>query len=56
VIDTPGQRRFLATFLPEENFPPMNPAETVAAAALYLLCTAPKEMTGQTLDLFKING
>jgi 3-oxoacyl-[acyl-carrier protein] reductase len=56
LIDTPGQRRFMATMMPEDQFPPMSSAETVAAAALYLLCDAPKTMSGQSLDLFKISG
>jgi len=53
LVDTPGQRRLMATFMSVEQFPPMVAAETVSAAALYLLCDAPKEMNGQSLDLFK---
>lgn len=56
LVDTPGQRRLMATWMAEEDFPPMMSAESIAAAALYLLCDAPKAMTGQTLDLFKISG
>lgn len=56
LVDTPGQRRLMATWMAEDDFPPMMSAETVAAAARYLLCDAPKAMTGQTLDLFKISG
>jgi 3-oxoacyl-[acyl-carrier protein] reductase len=55
-IDTPGQRRLMAIFMPEDQFPPMTSAESVAAAALYFLCDAPKAMNGQSLDLFKIAG
>jgi 3-oxoacyl-[acyl-carrier protein] reductase len=56
LVDTPGQRRLMATFMPEDRFPPMISAESIAAAALYLLCDAPKAMTGQTLDLFNVRG
>ncbi len=34
LIDTPGQRRFMATWMAEEAFPPMMSSETVAAAVL----------------------
>ena len=54
LIDTPGQRRIFATMMPEDEFPPMDSAESVAAGVLYLLCDAPKTMTGHSLDLFKI--
>lgn len=56
MVDTPGQRRLLSTFMPEDKFPPMMTAEEIAAATLYLLYDAPKAMTGQTLDLFKVAG
>jgi 3-oxoacyl-[acyl-carrier protein] reductase len=54
MIDTPGQRRFLAKIMPEENFPPMDAPETVAAAVLFVLCDTARGMTGQSLDLFPI--
>lgn len=56
LIDTPGQRRLMRTLMPEDQLPPMEPAESVAAAVMYLLCDAPKSMTGQSLDLFKTVG
>ena len=54
MIDTLGQRRVLATLMPEDQFPPMESAESVAASVIYLLCDAPKTMTGHSLDLFNI--
>jgi 3-oxoacyl-[acyl-carrier protein] reductase len=54
LIDTPGQRRFMATLMPEDQFPPMESPEPVAAAVLYLLCEAPRGMTGQALQLFQV--
>ncbi|NOZ28120.1 MAG: SDR family oxidoreductase [Chloroflexi bacterium] len=54
MVDTPGQRRFLETFLPGRELPPMMSAESVAAAVVYLLCDTPREMTGQSIDLFGI--
>jgi 3-oxoacyl-[acyl-carrier protein] reductase len=56
LVDTPGQRRVMTLFMPEDQLPPMDPPESIAAAVLYLLCDAPKNMTGQSLDLFKIVG
>ena len=53
LIDTPGQRRLMATMMPEDKFPPMDSAESVARGVVYLLCDAPKTMTGQSLDLFQ---
>lgn len=52
MVDTPGQRKLLSELLPEDQFPPMMSAESVAAAVIYLLVDAPREMTGQSLDLF----
>jgi 3-oxoacyl-[acyl-carrier protein] reductase len=52
LINTPGQRRILATIVPESEFPPLDPPESVAAAVIYLLCDAPESLTGQTIDLF----
>ncbi len=52
LVDTPGQRRLMATFMSEDDFPPMATAESVAAGAIYLLCDAPETMTGKSLDLF----
>jgi hypothetical protein len=46
----------MTLFMPEDQLPPMDPPESIAAAVLYLLCDAPKNMTGQSLDLFKIVG
>jgi 3-oxoacyl-[acyl-carrier protein] reductase len=54
IVDTPGQRRLMAKLMPEEQFPPMDSPEFVAAAVLYLLCDGPTRMTGQSLDLFTI--
>lgn len=54
LIDTPGQRRLMATLMPEASFPPMEPAESVAAAVLYLLCETPPGMVGQALQLFEV--
>jgi 3-oxoacyl-[acyl-carrier protein] reductase len=56
LVDTPGQRRLMTLFIPEDQLPPMDPPESIAAAVVYLLCDAPKNMTGQSLDLFKIVG
>jgi len=56
LIDTPGQRRVMRLSMPENQFPAMDSAESVAAAVLYLLCDAPKSMTGQSLDLFQTGG
>lgn len=52
LVDTPGQRRIMGTMMPEDKFPPMNSAESVARGVLYLLCDAPRTMTGQSLDSF----
>ena len=52
LVDSPGQRQFMAKLMPEDEFPPMDSAESVAAAVLYLLCDAPRSMTGQSLDSF----
>lgn len=54
LIDTPGQRRLMRTMMPEDQLPPMESPEPVAAAVLYLLCDAPPGMTGQTLQLFQV--
>jgi NAD(P)-dependent dehydrogenase (short-subunit alcohol dehydrogenase family) len=54
LIDTPGQRRFMRTRMPEDKLPPMEPPEPVAAAVVYLLCEAPPGMTGQALQLFQV--
>ncbi|MCD6290168.1 MAG: SDR family oxidoreductase [Anaerolineae bacterium] len=54
MVDTPGLRRFLTAFSPGQELPPMMSAESVAAAVIYLLCDAPREMTGQSIDLFGI--
>jgi len=56
LVDTPGQRRLMTLFIPETQLPPLDPPESIAAAVVYLLCDAPKKMTGQSLDLFKIVG
>ncbi|MEW4490417.1 SDR family oxidoreductase [Thalassoglobus sp. JC818] len=54
LVESPGQKQFMARLMPEEEFPPMDSAESVAAAVLYLLCDAPKSMTGQSLDSFSL--
>jgi 3-oxoacyl-[acyl-carrier protein] reductase len=54
LIDTPGQRRLMRAMMTEDQLPPMESPESVAAAVLYLLCDAPPEMTGQTLQLFQV--
>lgn len=54
LIDTPGQRRFMATLMPADSLPPMECPDPIAAAVLYLLCEAPRGMTGQALQLFQV--
>jgi 3-oxoacyl-[acyl-carrier protein] reductase len=53
LIDTPGQRRLMTALLPPNTpLPPTETAESVAQAVLYILCDAPRTMTGQSLDTF----
>jgi 3-oxoacyl-[acyl-carrier protein] reductase len=55
LIDTPGQRRFMTAVLPPNTpLPPMETAESVAQAVLYILCAAPRTMNGQSLDTFGV--
>ncbi|MBV7329477.1 SDR family oxidoreductase [Chloroflexi bacterium TSY] len=54
LIDSPGQRRFMAAHMTQDQIPPMDETESVAASVLYLLCETPKNMTGQSLDLFGV--
>ncbi|MFV0361750.1 MAG: SDR family NAD(P)-dependent oxidoreductase [Suipraeoptans sp.] len=50
MLDTPGQRDYNHN-VGQDNAK-MGSPDSVAKAALYLLCDAPSVMTGQTLDLF----
>ena len=54
LIDTPGQQRFMESFMSKDELPPMDTAESVAAGVVYLLCDTPQPMIGQSLDLFDI--
>ncbi len=50
IVDTPGQRVYNHSVGQDDI--PMGSAADVAKAILYLLCDAPKVMTGQSIDLF----
>ena len=52
LIDTPGQRRLMLAYMAEDQLPTMEGPESTATAVLFLLCDAPKVMTGHSLDLF----
>ena len=54
LIDTPGLQRILVSHKLEDAILQTNEAESVAAGVMYLLCDAPKMMTGQSLDLFNV--
>lgn len=54
LIATPGNTRLLRSRRPDAALPDRDPAESVAAAVLYLLCDAPPSMNGQSLDTFGI--
>lgn len=51
ITDTPGQRRYNSSV--GQDGIAMADAESVVRAVLYLLCDAPPNMVGQSLDLFK---
>jgi 3-oxoacyl-[acyl-carrier protein] reductase len=51
---TPGNTILLEALKPGQPLPDREPAETVAKAVLYLLCDAPKSMTGKSLDIYGI--
>lgn len=50
MLDTPGQREYNHNVGQDDV--KMDTTDSVAKAAVYLLCDAPQVMTGQTLDLF----
>ena len=51
ILDTPGQRLYNASV--GQDGIQMGTTKDVVDAVIYLLCYAPKTMTGQSLDLFK---
>lgn len=52
MVDTPGQRVYNESV--GQSKAQMGDAKSVASAAIYLLCDAPKNMTGQVMDLFTV--
>ena len=54
MIDTYSQRKFLSKIAPGKKYPQMDDVESVARCVIYLLCEAPKTMTGQSIDLFSV--
>lgn len=50
ILDTPGQRQYNHSVGQDDV--KMGTPDSVAKAALYLLCDAPPIMTGQSIDLF----
>lgn len=52
MVDTPGQRAYNHSVGQDDA--KMGAPESIAKAALYLLCDAPQIMTGQSMDLFTI--
>jgi len=51
ILDTPGQRKYNDSV--NQSDIQMGTTKEVVDAVIYLLCFAPKYMTGQSLDLFK---
>lgn len=50
ILDTPGQREYNHSVGQDDV--PMGSPDSVAKAAVYLLCDAPQVMNGQVMDLF----